>query len=65
MSIALDFITNEPLPYSSPANHHYMSESEHFHRDITEFVTSHPHDVAVKVFTIQLEHIFRTLTTLY
>ena len=42
-----------------------MSESEHFHRDITEFVTSHPHDVAVKVFTIQLEHIFRTLTTLY
>lgn len=55
-----DYVTNDPLPYSNPSQHHQMSYTAEW-TDITNFVTDHPRDPALKVCFLPYSPSFQVL----
>lgn len=48
-SSALGYAIDDPLSYSSPSQHHHISESEGSYHDLIKYATSDPDDMAFEV----------------
>jgi hypothetical protein len=46
---SLEFTDSDPLLYTSPKDHHHISDSQRYHEDINRWLTKHRNDPAVKV----------------
>lgn len=63
---SLSFTDEDPLPFTSPDNHHHMSLSNEFPLNLNTFVNQHHHDPAMQVCdhditrVKQLTFVFRT-----
>ncbi len=51
---SLSFKDRDPLPYTLPDNHHRISQSNRFHKDVTDWLSSNKNDPALKVSRKQI-----------
>ncbi|PSS31922.1 hypothetical protein PHLCEN_2v2303 [Hermanssonia centrifuga] len=52
---SLSFEDSDPLPYTPPENHHHISQSNRFHKDVTDWLSSNKNDPALKNFVPHLK----------
>ncbi|KAH9950134.1 hypothetical protein B0H21DRAFT_665254, partial [Amylocystis lapponica] len=59
----LQFGDQDPLPFTSPKDHHHISDSRRYHEDITRWLGENKEDPAVKNFIPHLkDHLLGRLT---
>ncbi|THG92874.1 hypothetical protein EW026_g8186 [Hermanssonia centrifuga] len=60
---SLTFEDSDPLPYTPPDKHYHISQSNRFHKDVTDWLSSNNNDPALKDFVPRLkDHLLARLS---